>query len=905
MRKIRVFAYILVFVMFSVPFWGAPHSFVDSDTTFPLNYKDSILSVRIDSTQTNLDSIPKDTIPKKKSVLDAVVEYSSNDSIVLTAGNWGHLYGEGQVKYSEINLKAEKISMNMDSSIVSATFGVDSLDNEFGYPVFTDNGTDYESKLMKYNFKTKKGYSQGMITKQGEGLVLADVTKKTEDGAMFMKGGCYTTCDHHDHPHFYIAISKGKIRPGKNVVSGPAYLVIEDVPIPFLGLPFAYFPFSGKYSSGIIMPTYGDDMERGFALRDGGYYFAINDYVDLALRGEIYTKGSWGVNAQSSYRKRYKHSGSVQLNYIVTKTGEKEVPATYTSSKDFSINWTHQQDPKVNMFRTLSANVSFSTSSYNHNQLDSRLDINDYTNSNKSSTVNLSQRFPNSPWSVNGSVTVNQTSRDTMVQLTLPSLQVQMSRIYPFKRKEVIGKERWYEKIYTSYSGTLENRIRAKEYDLLKSSFQKDWEHYASHSIPIGASFNAGNFNISPSITYNEDWLTEKSRQAWDGQSHVKVDTTYGFYRTYRFQTSLSVQTKLYGMYKPLFVKGVDIRHVFTPSVSFAYSPDFADPFFNFYDTYQYYDGNGKLKDHTYSPYSKVPGRGKTGSVNFTFDNNLEMKIQRPDTIKKISLIDNFRVGFGYNMMADSMKWSDINASIRVKLSKSLTINLSGVFDTYTYDANGTRINKLRISNGKGLGRLRGVGYSFSPSINQDTFKKWFGGGDDKDKKDTDKNKGDNSSNLLANDDGEEVTEESTQRGSLLQKRKDDGEYDADGYLKNELKWSLSASYSFNYAYGEFDKVQREYKYKLTHSLSFNGNIQPTKNWSINGGGSYDFDAKKVAGMNINITRNLHCWSLSANINSYGNRQTYYISLRANSSLLRDLKYENRGRATNYDPVWD
>lgn len=928
MRKVRIFTYLLLFGMFSVPFLGASYSFTNRDTSVRSarikQVKDTILSVRVDSSKAKTDTLPSDST-KGKSVLDAVVDYTANDSIVLTAGNWGYLYGDGEVKYTTITLKAENIAMNMDSSVVSASYGLDSIGDEFGYPVFSDGGTEYESKTMKYNFKTKKGYSRHTITEQGEGYVVAEQSKKTADDAFFMSGGRYTTCDDHEHPHFYLALTKAKVKPKKNIVTGPAYLVIEDLPLP-IGLPFGFFPFSDKYSSGVIMPTPGDEMERGFFLRDGGYYFAINDNIDLALTGEIYTKGSWGLNAKSSYRKRYKYSGSFNLGYLVTKTGDKGL-ADYSLSKATKISWTHSQDAKANMYRTLSASVNFTTNSYDKQQLNSLYNASLSTQTTASSSVTLTQRIPNSAWSASASMSINQNLRDSSVAMTLPNMTLTMSRISPFKRKEAAGPERWYEKIQLSYNGELRNSISTKQDKLLKSSFN-DWQHAMKHTIPVSATFSAFNYlNITPSINYTERWYTQSVSPKWDPVTQqIGRDTISGFHRVYDFNAAVSLQTKIYGFFNPVFSKSTTIRHVFTPSVSLSYAPDFSDPRFGFYEKYQYYDANGDLKTYAFNRFDGAmfgsPGAGKQGVINFDFQNNVEMKYATADTLKKISLIDNLGIGFSYNMMADSIKWSDIATNVRLKLSKSMTVNLNMTFDTYAYDfvrdSNGkvvlnsdnkpsalNRVDKLRIANGKGFGRLRSIGYAISPSINQDTFKKWFGGEEKGAGKGTDPStQGDPLDDpSLETADGDQPQE----RKSMFESKKDDGEYDSDGYLKNSVKWSLSAQYSFNYAYdmSSINEKTKEYNYKLTHNLGFSGSIQPTKNWSFNFSSGYDFENKAITYLNCNLTRNLHCWAITASFIPVGVYKSYFISLRANSSMLQDLKYEKRGRSSSYDPAWD
>jgi len=906
-----------------VPFLGAHYSYSKNSALYSVGINDTIspvgtdsMRVRRDSARLMNDSLPVDSIKKKKDALDAVVEYNANDSIVLTAENWGYLYGSSEVKYDNLTLKGEQISMNMDSSLVYASPGLDSVGKEFGFPVFSDRGTDLESKTMKYNFKSRKGYATNSITTQGEGYVIAGQAKKNEDNSFFMRGGKYTTCSDHEHPHFYLALTKAKVKPKQNVVTGPAYLVIEGLALP-LGLPFGFFPFSEKYSSGVIMPSYGDELDRGFNLRDGGYYFAINDNVDLALTGDIYTKGSWGVKAVSNYRKRYKYSGSFNFNYLVNKYGEKDVD--YSESKDLAINWTHSQDPKSNMFRTLSASVNFSTSSYGQNSLDQRY-VPRGTSNTKASTVNLTQKIPNSPWSLSASMSVAQRSSDSSISMTLPNLMVTMSRIQPFKRKEAVGSERWYEKIQMSYSGEFRNSIDTKENLLFKSSLQKDWKNAMQHSIPISATFSAFNYlNITPSINYKERWYTTKVKQEWDPdrKRHVITDTISSFNRVYDFSASLGFQTMLYGMYTPVFSKSTKIRHVFTPSISFSYTPDFSKSMWGFYERYQYLDVNGNEQTEVWSPYKQgmfgTAPAAAAGMVTFNFENNLEMKVaSQKDTTgyKKISLIDNLSINFSNNLMADSLKWSDIAVSLRLKFSKSFVVNIGAAFDPYLYQKNKygvvTKVDKMRISHGKGIGRLKSTGYSISPSINQDTFKKWFGKSDSKD---TETPPSYSEESQILDEENADPSDPS-KGGSLLEGKKEEGEYDEDGYVKNEIKWNLGLQFSMNYSWNTSrDPIEKgqyvEYKGRLTKTFGFNGSIQPTRNWNFNFNASYDFDAKKIAYMSCNLTRNLHCWSISASFNPIGQYKSYYVSLRASSSLLQDLKYEQRGRSSSYDPNWD
>ncbi|HCC85893.1 MAG TPA: kinase [Porphyromonadaceae bacterium] len=873
------------------------------------------------SAQDSLTATPQDSLQAtEKQILEAAVFYTAKDSMIFTADNMGYLFGEADIKYGELGIKGEQITMDMDSSIISATFGLDSLGKEFGYPVFSEGGTEYEMKKVRYNFETRKAFIHNVVTQQGEGHIVANEAKMNADNSFFMRNAKYTTCDNHDHPHFYLNLSKAKVRPEKDVVTGPAWMVVADVPLFPIVLPFAFFPFTTTYSSGIIMPSYGDEMTRGFYLQNGGYYFALNDYVDLAVTGEIYTKGSWGIGARSNYRKRYKYSGNVNIYYLNTVIGERElkdvVPEAYSVAKDLRINWSHSQDPKANMYRTLSASVNFSTSRNNHRDL-SRLYSREASNNTKSSSVNITQRFPDSPWSLSATMSINQVSRDSTIAATLPNLSMNMSRIYPFKRKNAVGDERWYEKISMSYSGEFRNSITTKEDKFLKSNLVRDWTNGMRHNIPVSATFSLFDFiQLSPSINYTERWYTGAHKQAWDpiARRNVPVDTVLGFKRVYDYNASLSAQTKIYGMYTPwkMFGDKVQaIRHVFSPSISLSYRPDFSDPKYNFYETYTYKNEYGEDVEYTYSPYSSMmfgtAPRGESGSIGFDFKNNLEMKI-RDDSdstgTRKISLIDDLGIGFSYNMMADSMKWSMINSNIRLKFSKSYTLSLNATWDPYLYelDQNGNprQVDKLRALNGKGIGKLMNTGTSFSYSLNQDTFKKLFSR-EKSEEDDTD------NSNAMVPDDGtmgENPYETAGRVNSMSQGDNSMGEFDPDGYLKNAVNWNLSFNYSLRYGYGEFDKEKMEYKGRLTHNFGLSGSLQPTKNWNFTFNTDYNFELKKFTNINCSVNRNLHCWSMSASFIPIGPYKSYNFTIRANSTLLQDLKYEQRSSPYDRGANW-
>jgi lipopolysaccharide assembly outer membrane protein LptD (OstA) len=881
---------------------------------------DSLSIMPADSTEIPVE---QDSLTTKKQTLQAAVFYTAQDSIVFTGDNMGYLYGEADIKYGEMAIKGEQITMDMDSSVIESTFGIDSLGKEFGYPVFSEGGTEYEMKKVRYNFETRKAFIHNVVTQQGEGNIVANEAKMNADNSFFMRNAKYTTCDNHDHPHFYLNLSKAKVRPEKDVVTGPAWLVVADVPLFPIVLPFAFFPFTTTYSSGIIMPSYGDEMSRGFYLQNGGYYLALSDYIDMAVTGEIYTKGSWGAGVRTNYRKRYKYSGNVNVYYLNTVTGEKElkdvVPEAYSVAKDLRINWSHSQDPKANMYRTLSASVNFSTSRNNHRDL-SRLYSREASNNTKSSSVNITQRFPDSPWSMSATMNINQVSRDSTIAATLPNISLSMNRINPFKRKEMVGEERWYEKISMSYSGEFRNSITTKENRFLKSNLVRDWTNGMRHSIPVSATFSLFDFiQISPSLNYTERWYTGAHKQAWDpiAKRNVPVDTVLGFKRVYDYSASLSVQTKLYGMYTPwkMFGDKVQaIRHVLSPSISLSYRPDFSDPKYNFYETYTYKNEYGEDVEYTYSPYSAMmfgtAPSGQSGSIGFDFKNNLEMKIRddKDSTgTRKISLIDDLGISFNYNMMADSMKWSMINSNVRLKLSKSYTLSLNATWDPYIYelDQNGNprHVDKLRVLNGRGIGKLMNTGTSFSYSLNQDTFGKLFNREKSEDEGEEDENVDPEAALPDDGTMGENPYETAGSESALAKSDNSMGEFDDDGYLKNAMNWNLSFNYSLRYGYGDFDKERMEYKGRLTHNFGLSGSIQPTKNWNLTFNTDYNFEMKKFTNINCTLTRNLHCWSMSASFIPIGPYKSYNFTIRANSSMLQDLKYEQR--SSPYDRGMD
>lgn len=853
------------------------------------------------SDSTQLAAADSTAKPKKNDMaeLTEIITFEAVDSMTFSAGGTAHLYKDGKVLYGEMDLSGGYIVMNMDSSTIFAVGLKDSVGNVSGNPIFKDKSGEYESRDLKYNFVTQKGIISNVVTQQGEGYVVSGRTKKMDDDAMFMTDGKYTTCEDHEHPHFYLELSKAKVRPGKNIVTGPVHLVVEDVHLPLV-VPFGYFPFSSEYSSGIITPTYGDEMSRGFYLRDGGYYFAMSDYMDLALTGEYYTKGSWGVKARSNYRKRYKFSGNLAFSYLLTANSEKGLP-DYSESSNMSVTWSHAQDAKANPYRSFSASVNFATSGYSRNDLNSYYNPDAFAQNTKSSSINFSQRFPNFPLSISASASVTQRSKDSTLTVSLPNMSLSVSRFYPFKRKEAVGKERFYEKISMSYSGTLANSIaEVKEYDFFNKSLIKDWRNGMKHSIPVSATFTLLNYiNVTPSFSYTERWYTNRTDKYYDPEvDRIMADTVWGFHRVWDYNASVSASTKLYGYFQPLpqlFGTKVNmIRHVLTPSVSFSYRPDFGEERYGYYETIEYVDASGKEQKHTYSHFQNslygTPGSGKSGSINFNVANNLEMKVRNDkdtteeNAFKKISLIDNFSFGTSYNLAADSLNWSNISANIRIKFGPKYTLNLSGAFDPYTYQLNSAgnpvRVNVTQFEKYGIPGRLISTGTSFSYTINNDTFKK--------------KEKSADGSSGSSDAGGGFSADGAAPGAGAAASPEEKVDPEEALYKPYTMPWSFSLSYTVRYARSNFNKERLEYDHKLTHNLSFNGNLSLTDKWKFNCSSSYNFDTKQLSTMNCSVSRDLHCWVLSASFIPIGRYKSYNFSIRVKSGMLQDLKYEQR-----------
>ena len=929
--RLRVYNIWLLVLLLCIPAVRADDSIQTSD----VSYQPS--EVRIQPS----DSIQPSAVSRQKSekgTLSGPVHYQASDSMVMTGNGTAYLHGKSELKYESMELNSEYIRMNLDSSLIYARGVWDSVEYEWrGKPVFKDGKDSYETNEITYNIKTQKGYIRHVVTQQGEGYIIADKTKKSEGDEMMMAGGQYTTCDNHEHPHFYLKMTRAKVKPGSYIATGPAYMVVGDVPLP-LAIPFGFFPFTDKFSSGLIMPNFGDDYTRGLYLQGLGYYFALCDYIDLEVTGDIYSRGTWALRAQSRYVWRYRFSGNLSINYRNDVTGERDMP-DYSARRNFSINWSHSQDAKFNPYSTFSASVNFATSGYNRSNINSYYNPELYAENTKSSTINFTQRFPDSPWSLSMSASLTQRTSDSTISLTAPQLSLSMSSVYPFKslrekilknKGKVRGKEKWYEKIKMSY--TMNGKIAinsVKEKDFLKTDFLRDWQTGLSHSLPINASFTVFKYlNITPYINLRDKMYFSRINRTWDDEREAMMtDTTTGFFNVFDFDAGISMETKLYGFYTPLkklFPNGKveKIRHVLRPHLSMSYHPDFGTDFWGYYGRYNQpvvRDGDTTYVEQVYSRFSNGPygnaSRGMSATLNFGIDNNLEMKVvNSKDTTGKepykiISLIDKFSIDGGYNFAADSMNWSNFSVNLRLKFPRlnNYSLNLNTSLDPYMYELNAlghpVRTNKQYWHHGR-FPHWNGLRWNFSYTFNNQTIKKWKSKLESQKSKDESQSGGDdipeaNLENMSRNDDG------TLKNGKLNNGKHKEEEVD-DGYVKTEFPWSLSLSYSLAYAPGgTFDYEKMYYAMRFTHSLSLSGNIGLGQGWKVSANMTYNFDYNKVTACTFNISRDLHCWNMSASINPIGPFKSYTFHIGVNASILSDLKYDtNSNQSTNGRVNW-
>lgn len=857
------------------------------------------------------DTVKVDTL-KRKADIDSPVEYTAEDSMIYDAhSGLAFLYGRAQVNYLNMQLTAAKIAMNMDSSLVHAEARPDST-AEGGLaerPIYRQGNDEYDSERMSFNFKTKKGFIHNVKTQQGDGYMVSEKSKRTADGTLYLEHARYTTCDA-KHPHFYLALSRAKVRPGKETVFGPAHLVVEDVPLP-LAIPYGFFPFNKKYSSGFIMPSYGDETSRGFYLRDGGYYLALSDYMDLKLLGEIYTKGSWGVSAETNYNKRYRYRGNVYFSYLRTVEGEKNMP-DYAVTKSLKIQWTHTKDAKSSPNTTFSARVNFASENYERKNLESMYNPLSYTQSTRASSVSFSHTFTDIGLSISASANLTQNMRDSSIAVTLPDLSISLSRFYPFRRKHQVGKERWYEKISMSYTGQVSNSITTKENLLFKSNLIKDWRNGFQHRIPIDATFQLFKYiNISPSFSFRDIMYASRINRSWDREAQRELaDTTYGFYNLYDWNVGISANTTLYGFYKPLKFLGTKIqaiRHVFKPSVTFSYAPDFTTSRYGYRKQYERVDAAGNSSWVSYSPYSGgiygYPSGTKQGLISMSVSNNLEMKVRSDrDTtgFRKISLIDELSASLSYNLAAKKQPWSNLSTRLRLKLGKNKTFSMAAVWATYAYKFNeqGQVVTSDRTEWSYGrFGRFQGMSQNLSYTFNNQTWKKLMDKLHGRGKSSTSADAASTDASTTNAEDANVDPDLRTGRDGGKGKKKEKAKVDADGYLTFSIPWSLTLSYGITMAEDRTKQInvrRMRYPFSFTQTLNASGYVRISDGWNISFNSGYDFEMHRISMTTMSLSRDLHCFEMSASIvlKPYS---SFNFTFRARASELADaLKWDKR-----------
>ena len=852
----------------------------------------------LDSVSTAADSIPADSVllapsaaggasiphvrdSTRKQFLDAPIFGSSDDSLVYKVKSKDiYSYRNSEIKYKDMELRnADFVKLNTMTKIVAARGRHDTIaetgELEYSRPIFKEKNQDYDMDSILYNMDTEKAIIHNVNTKEGEGIISGGVIKKMPDNVIHMHNGTYTTCDA-TCPHFYLQLTKGSVVPGKKTVFGPAYLVFEDVPIYFLGLPFGFFPQKKDRSSGFIVPEIGEEVVKGFFLRDGGYYMVLGDNVDITALGGIYTLGSWEGSLTSNYTKRYKFNGSISFDYAKNIIGEKGA-ANYDNTGNMSIMWTHKQDPKANPTSNFAASVNYKTSTYSKYNA---TNMNDYLNSQATSTVSYSKNWAGKPFSLSMNASMSQNARDTSFALDFPSVNFNVQRISPFKRKIRVGKEKWYEKISLTYNGEFRNSVKAKEEELFKPEMFDKMNMGVMHTIPVSASFNLLKYlNITPSVNYRERWYFRKVEKEYDQDlEKVVSDTTRGFYRVYDYNMSFSGTTKLYGTYTFGREKPVYLRHVMSPTASFSFTPSFD----KYHELIQQTDSTAGY----YSPYSEerygVPGRAKSANLNFGIANTLEMKLPSDkDTTgyRKVKILESFNITSSYNFLADSLNLASFSINARATIIKGLSINLSATADPYQigirgYDRNGAplyaKINKFQMSKGS-LARLTALSFSFS-----------YGFQSPASRNNTRQSAVNNPKNNSNNRTQSEIDQDNFFNQNKGLQQVDQARLLASQYYDFEIPWSVSTSYSFNYS-KPLDKSN------IQQTVNFNGSATITPKWGVSFGAGYDFKMKKLTPGTVQVTRDLHCFQLNFNWVPVGFRQSWSFTIRAKSSMLADL----------------
>ncbi len=792
------------------------------------------------------DSIQSKSKSSKNTFKDKIIK-NAKDSINIDIINEKiHLYGNAEIEYGKIKINAGYIEIDWKTNIITAKPTTDSLGNYVEKPFFQENNDSFQANDIRYNFKTKKGIIKKINTKEGEGYILGEKVKKTEEDVFYLKKGDYTTCDA-EKPHFSIRANKIKVIPGEKIITGPAHLRLFNFPTP-LFLPFGYFPNNQEKSSGLIIPSYGESVNLGFFLKEGGYYFTLSDMMDLSIKGDLYSKGSWGLKSLMRYKKRYTFSGNLNLSYGNMINSEKGF-SDYSIKKDFFIRWNHNQDPKAHPSIQFSANVNAGSSTYHRNN---SFNSNEYLSNTFQSSINLSKRWNGTPFTLSANLRHNQNTQTKIVNLSLPDISFNMNRIFPFKTLGKKGKKYWYHKIGVSYSSNIKNDISIADSLLFSNKSLRSFRNGIRHTIPISTSMKIlKHFTFSPRINFTERWYSNQIKKNWSFEdSLITTDTINKFTRAGEYNISSSINTKIYGMLA--FKKGKikAIRHVINPNLSFSYKPDFSNQKYGYYQNVQS-TINGDSQEYSIMQNGVFgsPSKGKQGNIIFNISNILEAKVNtKNDTVnkvKKIKILENLNIGSSYNLFADSLKFNDININARTLFLDIIDLNFSSRFDPYiTNESQTNNLNEFEILTNGRLARFTNANATIGLALSNKSFLK------DIENKKTSKN-----------------------------------------------HWNLNMNYSIFY-----NKGYRSSLYSDTiQSLNFSGNLKINDKWKFSFQSGYDFDTRKLTYSSINIYRDLHCWEMTLNLIPIGYHKSYTFTIRVKASVLQDLKLERKKDWINTD----
>lgn len=852
-------------------------------------YRDTIVGDSIIVTSENGDTVVDES--KHAARIDAKVERYARDSIVQDILNRKvYLFGEAVVNYQNISLKADYIEVDFASNTVYAAGLEDSTGKLIGTPEFTEGDQTFKSNSMTYNFNTKKGIITKVVTEDGNGFLHGQKVKKLSDNSVNILHGMYTTCNNVEHPHFGFKFKKSRVIPDSKIVSGPAYMEIEGMPTP-IALPFGFFPNKSGQTSGVVIPTFGEYTSRGFYLEDGGYYWAISEYMDLQVLGDIYSRGGWGVKPRFRYKKRYSYSGSLNLGYAINITGT-EGASDYSESTDFKIRWTHRQDPKARPNSSFSADVNIYSSNYSTYNVTS---TEDYLSNEFQSSIAYQKNWNSTYFlTINGSH--RQNTKTKVVDVTLPELTFTVNRFYPLKRKS--GKKRFYEDLSVSYTMNAKSQISTVDSVLFEpSAFDTTLQMGASHKIPITLPLKVLKyFTLSTSFTINDRMYDKSYDKYYQNDTvfnagdtllpGVYTDTINGFRNSLDYSISSSLSTKLFGMVA--FKKGPirAIRHVLTPTLSFSYVPDFGDSKYGYAGSYIDGDGDEVVYSHFQSSLYGRPPLYKSGSIGVSFGNNLEIKVpSKKDTVtgmRKIKLIESFAVSGSYDLARDSLNMSMITMSGRTTLWKNVSLQYGSVWDPYAADSSGNRINKYQWDVNRNLLRLDNTSWrlSFGFQLSDKDF------GKNKGKETTKGNEGDNS-------------QQPPMHGT--QDEMDAINANPDDYVDWNIPWSLNVNYNFNYTnYLDYVYFQKSSEKTIVQTLGFNGQINITPKWKFTFSSGWDFEANELSYTNINIYRDLHCWEMRFSWTPLGVRKSWNFSINVKASILQDLKLNKKKDYRDY-----